>query len=266
MIRFVLVVLCLLATSIVETRQAAAESIEYVFGASSPGDKGFDFSSLKNHPSVKSQRDGGYQVSHVSKKTTLPTIGGKARFGLRGDFEIELLFDVQTLEVPTTGDGSGIMVRIEFADRDQSGLTMALNASPNELLFWQLDFTRHGQEEHEVTKRPAFTNVFESPQRIQITRRGGDITAIVGASENSMTFESPTSSSTDVSNVAVWINTGNAPADLAIDLSKIRIEADQFANDITVPSAVSTWTIVFWIFVLMLTAVGSYWFWRTVRG
>ena len=128
---------------------ARAESLEYVFGAASGTVKGFDFAALENSSSKKVIRGGGLQINHVGQKVPLPSVGGKTRFGLRGDFEIELSFLVEELGIPTSGDGSGIMLRLEYADKEQSGLTLALNASPNELLFWQIDNTTNGQQNHQ---------------------------------------------------------------------------------------------------------------------
>ncbi|MGB7343269.1 MAG: hypothetical protein WBD20_03595 [Pirellulaceae bacterium] len=254
------VVLLLHASEVVK-----AETIQYSFGGSSRSEKGFDFASLENFATGKSVRGGGFKVTHVDQKTPLASVGGKTRFGLRGDFEIELSFRVDTLEIPTAGNGSGIMLRLEFADRDQSGLTVALNASPNELLFWQIDNTTYGQQEHQVDKRPAFTNIFESPQTIRVKRVGDKIIAKVGATGASIEFNSLEETDADVSAVAMWMNTGGEPADLAIELNELKIEADELANDISAPSGVSSWTMVFWAFAVMLGLAGIYWFWQTLR-
>lgn len=242
-----------------------AETIQYRFGGSSRSEKGFDFASLENLAIGKSVRGGAFKVTHVNQKTPLASVGGKTRFGLRGDFEIELSFRVDTLEIPTAGNGSGVMLRLEFADHDQRGLTVALNASPNELLFWQIDNTTYGQQEHQVDKRPAFTNIFESPQTIRVKRVGNEINARVGTEEASIEFHSPVETDADVSTVAMWMSTGGEPADLVIELNELKIEADEFANDISVPLSVSSWTMVFWSFAVMLGLVGIYWFWQTLR-
>ena len=244
---------------------ARAESLEYVFGAASGTVKGFDFAALENSSSKKVIRGGGLQINHVGQKVPLPSVGGKTRFGLRGDFEIELSFLVEELGIPTSGDGSGIMLRLEYADKEQSGLTLALNASPNELLFWQIDNTTNGQQNHQVDKRPAFTNVFESPQTIRVKRSGGQITAIAGAAETNTEFSSPVFTNADVSSVAMWISTGGASADMAVELKRLRIEADEFANDIAAPSGASSWTIIFWVFAVLLGLAGAYWYWQTLQ-
>jgi hypothetical protein len=252
--------------SLVPVGHVNGESLEYVFGESSRAASGFDFSSFERLSTKKVIRGGGLEVRHVGQETPLSTVGGKSRFGLRGDFGIELTFRVDQLEVPSSGDGSAVMLRLEYADREQSGLTVALNASPNELLFWQIDNTRLGQEQHQVDRRPAFTNIFESPQTIRLTRSGEKIAAVVGAAETMMEFRSPRATDADVSSVALWINTGSAPADMTLQLQRLRVEADQFANDVAAPSNVSFWTILFWAFVVLLAGAGAYWFKQQLQG
>jgi hypothetical protein len=255
---------CFLFT-MVQVAFAQAETLEYSFGAASQSKNGFDFESVERIASPRNGNKAGWKVTHVGEQDPLPTVGGKTRFGLRGDFNIELAFRVETLEVPESGIGSGIMLRLEFADRDQSGLTVALNASPNELLFWQIDATRFGQQEHQVERKPAFTNIFELPQSIRMTRVGDEITVSVGSKETSMSFQTPSPTEVDVSTVAMWLGTGGGPADLAIGLDSIRIEAGKFANDIAAPPATSSWTILLWSSLATLAAVGAFWFRQTLR-
>ena len=63
----------------------------------------------------------------------------------------------------------------------------------------------------------------------------------------------------------MWISTGGASADMAVELKRLRIEADEFANDIAAPSGASSWTIIFWVFAVLLGLAGAYWYWQTLQ-
>jgi hypothetical protein len=237
----------------------------HVFGTTAPNQSGFDDGPLTSSHLTKVLRGGGLRLQNVGEKSPLRATGGKTRFGLRGDFKIELSFVVNQMPIPESGNGTKVMLRLDYADRGKSGLTVALNASPDGLLLWQIDDTTNGQQNHKVVREPAFTNVFESPQTITIERTGRQIDITAGAENVLRQFTSSLATDADVSRVAMWLTTGGVAADLSVDLKEILIEADTFANDIAPPAGLSGWTMTFWLFAAILILFGAFWSRQSLR-
>lgn len=244
---------------------ANAETMSHVFGTTASSKSGFDDGSLASSPRTTVLRGGGLRLQHVGEKSSLRATGGKTRFGLRGDFNIKFTFVVDQMPIPESGNGTKVMLRLDYADRENSGLTVALNASPDGLLFWQIDDTTDGQQNHQVVREPAFTDVFESPQTIMIQRTGHQIDITTGTEDVSRYFRSSLATDVDVSRVAMWLSTGGAAADLSVDLKEITIEADTFANDISPPAGLSGWTMTFWLFAAILVLFVAFWFRQSLR-
>ncbi len=239
--------------------------MSHVFGTTASNQSGFDDTSLASSRLTKVLRGGGLRLQNVGEKSPLRATGGKTRFGLRGDFNIRLTFVVNQMQIPESGNGAKVMLRLDYADRGKSGLTVALKASPDGLLLWQIDDTTNGQQNHDVVREPAFTNVFESPQTITIERTGRQIEITTGAEDVSRQFTSSLATDVDVSRVAMWLTTGGAAADLSVDLKEIVIEADTFANDIAPPAGLSGWSMTFWSFAAILVLFVAFWFRQSLR-
>ncbi|WP_146394903.1 hypothetical protein [Planctomycetes bacterium CA13] len=226
----------------------AQESFIHHFGAATKTEPGLDFSFDQNGVASKVTKT-GIAIENKQNDTTMASVGGKTRFGFRGDGTIRMEFSVDKMTAPDQGWGSGVQLRLEFCDRARSGVTVSLIAATDGVIYWQIDYTTGGQDKHDVRRVPAFTDVFEATQVIEVTRRGKLLTVLRGAKGQLIPLDEQKVSTTDIYPVAVWIGSGGGKADLAVELESLEIEAEQLASDSAIPPATSSWRILFWCFV-----------------
>lgn len=236
----------------------AEEVYSHRFGPNTSTDPGLEFPIDPDRPVVRATAT-GVSIRHSAVDGVLSTQGGKTRFGVRGDATIRLRFDVQTMGCPDILWGSGVMLRLEFTDSAKTGVTVALQAETDGVLYWMVDYTSGGQAEHEVYKTPAFTDVFEITQVVEVVRRDDTMTISVGAEGDLMPLDVRSVSTTDIDPVAVWVGTGGAVADLEVELKSLDIDSQSLANGSTVEPPTSVWTWMSYGFGgLTLIAIGLY--------
>lgn len=168
----------------------------------------------------------GIRYLWMDRNTTFPGSSVKSQYGLRGDFEIDLLFNINYLGPPASGWGSGILLRLDFRDHDSTGISLQRQVRTNGEHVVSIDETRNGLKEHKVQAIPISAAKDIDGFRV---RRTGDQLEIASITDCicSDTVWTIHVSQADVFPVGFHLHSGDSIADIDVVLQSFRIEADQ---------------------------------------
>lgn len=204
---------------------------------------------------------GGMRYEWMHRGEAFPGSSFRSRFGLRGDFEIDFLFDVLYLGVPRSGWGSGVLLRLDFQDLASTGISLQRQVRTDGQHVVSLDETRYGLKEHSVRFVPFDPDHEISGFRVRRTGRQLDVIVLDREGDAAHQWRADVSGA-DVLPVGFHVHSGQAIADIDVVLRSFQIAADQILQreEIYFPYETVRLTIAFVSFCLLVVAVACRWF------
>lgn len=219
---------CLVCSSIgivnCSTLCLAKEQVDVAFNRDLEFDKRFQFKFDPKAARVDAQT---VVVSWVGKPEKFPLLFAKTQFGIKGDFVVEYRFDGVQLGTPQSGYGSGALLRLEFVDGERTGVSLQRQCSTDGRQLINIDQTKFGQAEHQVTLIEVGQDEVVG---LRIERTGSRL-AVAGLTDGEpKLYKTVAVSTSPVFPIGFHVHSGDALADVQLNLRGMKIEADAFVD------------------------------------
>jgi hypothetical protein len=208
---------------------------------------------------------GGLRITLGKDRTSKVPVGLCTRFGLGGDFEITMTYEILRIEKPASGSGAGVSVYVSTVSSNQDAAGVArLVKSKGENVFTAFKATTpEGQKRKYRHSDPLQSQTLYG--KLRLVRRGTELTFFVAemAIPEFQQLYKTDWSADDVEIIRFAAENGGSPGLVNIRIKELRIRADQFGATKAPPPSTPVrgywWLIA--LFVLSATAVGVRW-WR----
>ncbi|HYT94911.1 MAG TPA: DUF1583 domain-containing protein [Gemmataceae bacterium] len=204
-------------------------------------------------------------ANHVNK---LP-VGIVPRFGVRGDFEITLAFDILRVDRPTAGNGAGVSIYITMVSptREAATLGRLVRRGGEHVFFSHRATTPEGGNREHHGGRPLVTDA--SSGRLRLTRTGSLLSYQVAQGESNVFREvyQTEFGTADLDLVRFAADNGGSPTVVDVRIKSVSIRSDELGSPRREPPEADDWSL--WIVagvVIVLLAAGGYGLhWRSRR-
>jgi Protein of unknown function (DUF1583) len=206
---------------------------------------------------------GGLRITLGSSRTNSVPVGLCTRFGVRGDFEISMTFEILRIDKPPRGNGAGASIWVSMASstRDAAGVARLVRPGGEQAFttFWAK--TPVGQ------KREYYGGKSLSAQtqsgKLRLVRKGAELTFLIAQSPTSAFQELYKSDwgTDDLDIVRFAAEDGGSPALVDVRIKDVRIRADDFGAAISAPPQ-SRRAAMWWMtgaLIVLGAAVGFWW-------
>jgi hypothetical protein len=200
-------------------------------------------------------------ANHGSK---LP-VGLVPRFGVRGDFEITMAFDILRVDRPTAGNGAGLSVYITMASTTREAATIGWQSRPGgeKVFFSHRASTPVGGKRKHRGGKPLATAALSG--RLRLVRRGVMLSYQVAEGEAD-TFQELYQSELgdgDLDGVRFAAESGGSPTGVDVRVKSVRVRADDLpAEPVRMVRQPARWPL--WLaagVMTLLLALGCVWLW-----
>lgn len=248
--------------------KAAAAEFQQNFAGGPPYEKSFRQTGPDASRAIKAEPP-GLRISLGADHGKKPAVGLVARFGVRGDFEITLAYELLRVEKPTGGNGAGVSVWITMVSPTKEAATIARVTRPGgEQVFisHRASTPVGGPREHHGGK-PLPTDSLSG--KLRLVRKGPTLIYFV-ASGDSRTFQELYQfelGTADLDTVRFAADNGGSPTTVDVRLKSATIVADGLGSVQSLPPP-PRWPVrpAIGLGVVLLTAGGLWLWWRSRRA
>jgi hypothetical protein len=191
-----------------------------------------------------------------------PPVGLVFKTGVKGDFEITMVFEVVDVPEPKEGRGAGPTLYLTMVSPTQKAATTGWQLRPDgtSVFFAHRASTPvGGRREHHGIAAPTKCR----SGTLRFVRTGSTLAylAAEGKSESFREIDHFEIGDDDVNTVRVAADNGGSPTLVDVRINSAKIVADDLGDAAPLPPPSSRWPL--WLAaVVVLAAGGAYWFWR----
>jgi hypothetical protein len=207
---------------------------------------------------------GGLRISLGKDRTNSVPVGLCTRFGVRGDFEITMTFEILRADKPATGNGAGTSIWVSMASstQDAAGISRLVRPGGEQVFTAMHARTPAGQKREYHGSRPLSTKTQSG--RLRLLRKGSELTYLIaeGTTGSFQVLHKADWGTGDLDIIRFAADNGGAPALVDVRINNVSIRADEFGSARAAPQP-SRRGPVWWLAgsLLMGTAVGGFWWW-----
>lgn len=209
----------------------------------------------------------GLRICPIDADSRLP-VGLVARFGVRGDFEITMSFEILRIDKPAGGNGAGVSIYISAASLTQEGATLGRFLRPHgeQVFLCHRASTPLGEQRKHEGKRVPTTALSGN---LRLVRRGTAL-SYQAAEGNRSEFQELYQTEwcrEDLDTVRFAADNGGSSTVVDVCIQSVSIRADEFGPARAAPQP-ARWPIgMTTCLAVILLATGGLWLWlRWRRG
>jgi hypothetical protein len=213
----------------------------------------------------------GLRITISPEQNSKMAVGFVPKFGLRGDFEITLAFDIIRVDKPTTGYGAGVSIWIRSAAATDEAATIwwAIGTDGEQAFLSHGASTPVGGKRKHSGGKPLATEARSGKLRLV---RSGPIVSYLVAEGDSYEFRQVYQrelGTEDLEIVRFAADNGGSPTMVDVRLKSLAIRADEFPGEVKKQTIVKRKRWPLWLAVGLLGAIlaagGGWWWWRKSR-
>jgi hypothetical protein len=207
----------------------------------------------------------GLRITLPANHGSRMPVGLFPRFGVRGDFEITMAFEIVRVDRPTAGNGAGLSLYVTMASATQEAATLGWQFRPGgeKVFFSHRASTPAGEKRRHRGGKPLATAALSG--QLRLVRRGVLLSYQVAEGESSVFQELYQSElgAEDLDGVRFAAESGGSPTVVDVRVKGVRIRADDLppepAKVVVRPARWPRWLAAG--VTALLLAAGGRWLW-----
>lgn len=217
-----------------------------------------------NAAQAMANKPGGLLIALSADRQEKGAVGIEPRFGISGDFEITLDYEILSVEKPSTGIGAGVKLWGQIQSGEFQAITLGHMMDPE----GKIEFGAIFAEGRDVKKRQYKQKVLSTEAkrgRLRLARTGSEL-SFLAAEEDKDAFQEIQRVSAgrgDVTPLRISANTSGAACGVTVRLANLRIRAEDLPGEPTkLRRSTSRGWLVVWLLVIAVVGTGAALSWR----
>jgi hypothetical protein len=249
-------------------RAALAEELTYAFRGGRWDEKLFRPTGPNTLRALRVD-SGGLRITLGKDRTNNVPVGLCTRFGVRGDFEITMSFEILRIDKPASGNGAGASIYVSMASstRDAAGVARLVRPGGEQVFTAFRARTPVGQKREYHSGKPLSSQTRSG--KLRLVRKGAELTYLIAPSPTGSFQELYKSNwgTDDLDIVRFAADNGGSPALVDVQIKVVRIRADDFGAAMAAPPP-SRRGPVWWMAgaLLVSAAVVGFWWRQRLRS